>query len=102
MSKILIDLAHSIVDEIAGLYEEDDKIDIDDTVDNVVFDRISETMTSDNDAIAVIGEIELDISTSGNTLFREIQKASEDVVRGHVLDLIKQDPRFRIEQEVQP
>jgi hypothetical protein len=91
----LIQLAQSILEEIADTYAEDNEINLDNEAYQIVFDRISDTILSDNDAISVIAEIDLEAEPDGETLFRAIQKAAEDKVLGHVLDLIREDSRFK-------
>jgi len=98
----LRELANQIVEELATEFEETPDMDLDEAVYGRVFDRISDFITCDAEAYDVIREIDLEQSPDGDTLFRAIQKAAENVVRSHVEFLVENDERFKREEAPTP
>jgi len=95
-------LAKLIVDELARDFADNPGMDIEDAIYTAVFDRVSETITSDKDVIAFIGDIDLNAAPDGDTLFRAIQKAVEEAVRADVSLLVEADERFKTEGSPKP
>lgn len=91
----LRELAKSIVEDLVRDFRDDPSMDVGEAASDMVFERVSDTITSDSDAYAVIQEIDLNTSPDGDTLFRAIQKAAENVVREHVEFLVEYDDRFK-------
>jgi hypothetical protein len=88
MSTKLYALAEEVAEKVKEMCEDDGTLDVEDTIEDVLSETISERFTSDNDIIAIIGEIDLDATPDGDSLFRAIQKEAENTVRGFVGQII--------------
>jgi hypothetical protein len=95
-------LANEIVEELAGEFAETPDMDLDETIYGRVFDRISDSITCDAEIVGLIGELDLDQSPDGDTLFRALQKAAENKVRSMVEFLVENDERFKSDVEPTP
>lgn len=92
----LSDIATEIVNKIADDYQEHDgdDFDFDSAVNEAVFEWISDQITTDEHAAAVVSQIDLNGAPEGETLFRAIQKAAEGKLRVLTNEAIERESRF--------
>ena len=93
MSTLLRDIAAELVESLAKAVSKDWSIE-DNLIEDMVSDAVDEQLSNDDEVISIVGEIDLTSDYEGADLFRKIQCAAQEKIRGHVRLLIEGDSRF--------